>query len=88
MSINQTNPDNPPNRPKPRKIDWDWRDGIISHLKSLGVPHTIAEVAVIDLRPSLEVCYNNKLKPNATAELLLDQIQRMYNKGMAYTLST
>ncbi len=85
MNMNNTNPDNPPKRYIPRKIDWDWRDSVISELQKLHVPFQIATVSVIDQRESLDSCAKNKLTPKQTADLLISVIERVYNKGNEFT---
>lgn len=84
MNINATNPDNPPVKYKPKKIDWDWRDAVVLQLTKHGVPSTIATVAVIDLRKALDTCATGKLTPEQTAEMLLSKVHDVYNKGIPY----
>ena len=84
MNMNNTNPDNPPERYKPRKIDWDWRDAVVLELTKQGVPSTVATVAVIDLRESLDTCAKAKLSPLQAANVLTPACEKYYNKGVKY----
>ena len=84
MNINNTNPDNPPERYKPRKIDWDWRDAVVDALHNKGVPRETAGVVVIDLREALDTCAKGKLNPEQTAEMLIPRVQELYNNGVKY----
>ena len=84
-NINLTNPENPPDRKKPRKLDWNWRDEIAACLtQQHNVPVSVAMVAMIDLRESLETCDKSRLSAQQTANLLICEIQTVYNKGNPY----
>jgi hypothetical protein len=84
MNMNNTNPDNPKPIYKPRKIDWDWRDQVVLQLTKFGVPVTIATVAVIDLRETLDKCSVAKLDATQTANILITVVQQYYNNGAKY----
>lgn len=84
-SINNTNPTNPKKlKYIPKKNDWEWRETVVCELKALGVPHTTAEVAIIDNRQVFDKCCGNKLSGKQTADLLISFVERMYNKSKQY----
>lgn len=85
-NINNTNPENPKKlKYKPRKVDWVWREELVSILKSRNVPHDHAETAIIDNRELFDTHHKNKLTPSETADVVLPLIESVYNKGVSYT---
>ena len=84
-NINNTDPDNPKKlKYFPKKNDWEWREGVVKELKLLGVPHTTAEVSIIDNRETFDKCCSNKLTSQQTALLLISFVERMYNNSKPY----
>ena len=84
-NMNNTNPDNPKKlRYVPKKNDWDWREDVVREFKALGVPHSTAEVAIIDNRQVFDKCCGSKLSGKQTADMLISFVERMYNKSQPY----
>lgn len=76
-----TNPEDPTFVP-PTKRDtnryWGHKESTVKELMNLGVPLRPAELAVIDFRTELYLCQRNKLTPEQTARMLLDNTKRVY----------
>lgn len=75
---NQNDADFEFSRKKRTGITTDYKECVEAALIKRGAPFRVAEVACIDLRGTVTLCFHNKLTPAQTAEMLWQQVEKIY----------
>lgn len=78
LGPNLTDPDNPPKWFETKKASTKYKEDVTAALIKLDVPFRVAELAVIDIKYMVVSGYHKKQKPNITANLMMDMINRIY----------
>lgn len=70
-----------PTRKKRTGATFDFKECVEAALIKRGAPLRVAEIACIDLRSIVTLCYHNKLTATQTAEMMWLQVEKLYKSN-------